>query len=110
MDALSLPWEELDAYAFPPVSLLGKVVTKILHQDCRRVILNFPMMAQNALVLGPGQSVSADSSLPAPGGESVDTAVSQSPHRDLPGLNLHAWFIEPVAYRHKGSLMKWQHE
>ena len=29
MDALSMLWEDLEAYAFPPVSLLGKVVTKV---------------------------------------------------------------------------------
>ena len=36
--ALSLPWEDLDPYAFPPVAILGKVVGKLQH----------------ALVLGPG--------------------------------------------------------
>ena len=26
VDALSLPWEDLDVYAFPPTAILGKVV------------------------------------------------------------------------------------
>ena len=70
-----------------------------------------PGMAQHALVLGPGQSVSADSSLPAPGGESVVKAVQlMSTHKDPPGLNLHTWLLEPLAYRCKGSLKKWQHK
>ena len=30
VDALTLPWEDLDAYAFPPTAILGKVVEKIL--------------------------------------------------------------------------------
>ena len=29
VDALSLPWEDLDAYAFPPAAILGKVVEKL---------------------------------------------------------------------------------
>ena len=36
VDALSLNWENMDAYAFPPVSLLGKVVSKILDQGVHR--------------------------------------------------------------------------
>ena len=41
-DALSLPWEELDAYAFPPVSLLRHLVSKVVDQGCRRMILIAP--------------------------------------------------------------------
>ena len=29
VDALSLSWEDLDPYAFPPVAILGKVVEKL---------------------------------------------------------------------------------
>ena len=29
VDALSLPWEDLDAYAFPPATILDKVVEKL---------------------------------------------------------------------------------
>ena len=32
LDALSLPWEDLDPYGFPPVAILGKLVPKL--QDC----------------------------------------------------------------------------
>ena len=39
VDALSLNWENLDAYAFPPVSFLGKVV---LDQGVRRLVLIAP--------------------------------------------------------------------
>ena len=42
VDALSLSWESLDAYAFPPVSLMGKVVSKILDQGVRRLVLIAP--------------------------------------------------------------------
>ena len=42
VDALSLSWEHLNAYAFPPVSLLPQVVSKIRDQGCHRMILIAP--------------------------------------------------------------------
>ena len=42
VDALTLPWEDLDAYAFPPTAILGKVVEKILDSPCQRLILIAP--------------------------------------------------------------------
>ena len=41
VDALSLPWEDLDAYAFPPAAILGKVV-KLQDSPCKRIILIAP--------------------------------------------------------------------
>ena len=42
VDALSVPWQGLDAYVFPPVALLGKVVSKLMDQGFHRVILIAP--------------------------------------------------------------------
>ena len=42
VDALSLPWEDLDPYAFPPVAILGKVVEKLQDCPCNRFILIAP--------------------------------------------------------------------
>ena len=42
VDALSLSWENLDAYAFPPISLLNQVISKVMDQGCRRMILIAP--------------------------------------------------------------------
>ena len=42
VDALSVPWQDLDAYVFPPVALLGKVVSKLMDQGFNRVILIAP--------------------------------------------------------------------
>ena len=39
VDALSLLWEDLDVYAFPPVAILGKVVEKLQDHPCHRIIL-----------------------------------------------------------------------
>ena len=42
VDALTLPWEDLDAYAFPPTAILGKVVEKLLGSPCKRIIMIAP--------------------------------------------------------------------
>ena len=42
VDALSLSWENLDVYAFPPVSLLNQVVSKMVDQGFLRMILVAP--------------------------------------------------------------------
>ena len=42
VDALSLPWESLEVYAFPPVSLLSQVISKVVDQGCLRMILIAP--------------------------------------------------------------------
>ena len=109
MDALSLNWEELDAYTFPPLSLLGKLVTKILDQGFRRLILIAPGCPEMPWFWDlVNMSVQVPLSLPQV--ENLLTQpFSQCPHRDFLGLNLHAWLLEPLAYRHKDSLMRWEH-
>ena len=42
VDALSLQWEDLDAYAFPPAAILVKVVEKLQDSPCKRIILIAP--------------------------------------------------------------------
>ena len=39
VDALSLSWEDLEAYAFPPTAILGKVVEKLQDSPYRRLII-----------------------------------------------------------------------
>ena len=42
-DTHSLPWQDLDEYAFPPAAILGKVVEKFQDYLCKRIILNDPV-------------------------------------------------------------------
>ena len=42
VDALSLSWEDLDLYAFPPVPLLTNVLTKALGYQYKRMIIVAP--------------------------------------------------------------------
>ena len=37
-----LSWEDLDAYAFPPAAILGKVVEKLQDSPCKRIIVIAP--------------------------------------------------------------------
>ena len=48
VDTLSLSWENLDPYAFPPAAILGKVVEKLQDHLCNRIMLTSsqaPLMA-----------------------------------------------------------------
>ena len=56
----------------------------------------------SALLLGPGQSFVSDSLVTQP--------FSDLLHRNLNNLNLHAWLLEPLSFRNKGSLTKWPQE
>ena len=51
VDALTVFWEDMDLYAFPPVSFLGKVISKLSDHLCKGVILIAPVWP-NANVLG----------------------------------------------------------
>ena len=77
-DALSLPWEDLDAYAFPPASILGSggevagLLMQNNHSDC-------PGVAQHALVLAPSDHVQSDPTEPAFLAQPVNTALQSDP-------------------------------
>ena len=75
VDALTLPWEDLDAYAFPPTAILGEVTrlpVQETHSDC-------PGVAQHALVLGLGDHVQPGPSKPAQPTQPADTALQSDP-------------------------------
>ena len=38
VEALSLSWEDLDPYAFPPIAIFGKVLMKLQDYPFRRII------------------------------------------------------------------------
>ena len=110
VDALSLSWENLDAYAFPPVSLLNQVISKVMDQGCSRMILiapGWPNMPWFWDLIS--LSIQIPFSLPLQR-NLVTQPFNGLLHRNLSNLNLHAWLLEPLPSRNKGSLMKWQQE
>ena len=104
VDALSLSWEDLDPYAFPPAAILGKVVEKLQDYPCNRIILiapgwpNMPWFWD--LVAMSSQIPLCLPSLP----NLVSQPFNQVLHRNLSNLNLHAWLLEPQQSRSKASL------
>ena len=38
-DALSIPWTGMFAYAFPPISLISRVITKVEQENCRVLLI-----------------------------------------------------------------------
>ena len=79
VDALSQPGEDLDAYAFLPVALLGKVVEKLLGLPMQKNNPDCPEVAKHALVLGPSVHVQPDPTEPAQSAQSVGTALQSDP-------------------------------
>ena len=89
VDALSLSWEDLDPYAFPPAAILGKVVEKVQDYPCNRIILiapgwpNMPWFWD--LVAMSSQIPLCLPSIP----NLVSQPFNQVLHRNLSNLNLH---------------------
>ena len=110
VDALSLSWEDLDPYAFPPAAILGKVVEKLQDYPCNRIILiapgwpNMPWFWD--LVAMSSQIPLCLPNIP----NLVSQPFNQVLHRNLSNLNLHAWLLEPQQSRSKASLRQWQHK
>ena len=87
VDALSLPWEDLDAYAFPPVAILGKVVEKLQDTPCKRFILIVPGWP-NMPWFWDLVSMSSQIPLCLPNLPNLLTQpFNQNPHRNLTNLN-----------------------
>ena len=106
----SLLWEDLDSYALPPVAILGKVVEKLQDYPCSRIILIAPGWANMPwfwhLVTMSSQIPLCLTNLP----NLLIQPFSQTTHRNLSKINLHAWLLEPQQSKSRASLRQWQHE
>ena len=110
VDALTLSWENLDPYAFPPAAILGKVVEKLQDYPFRRIILIAPGWP-NMPWFWDLMTMSSQIQLSLPYLPNLLTQpFNQTPHRNLSNLNLHAWLLEPQQSRSRASLRQWQHE
>ena len=110
VDALTLPWEDLDAYAFPPTAILGKVVEKLLDSRYQSIILIAPGWP-NMPWFWDLVAMSSQIPLSLPNRPNLLTQpFNQIPHRNLTNLNLHAWLLEPQQLRSRDSLRQWQQE
>ena len=110
VDALSLPWCNLNVYAFPPVSLLSQVTSKLVNQGFHRMILIAPGWPNMPWFW---DLISLSSQIPF--SLPLERNLLTQPfngllHRNLNHLNLHAWLLEPLPSGDKGSLRRWQQE
>ena len=88
IDAFSMNWNHIHAYAFPPTILISSVLNKIRQSQCK-IVLIAPLWPQQAWFSEVLQLlVSAPVRLPL-----VPNLLSQGKlqHQNLPALNLHAW-------------------
>ena len=105
--ALSLSWEDLDLYAFPPAATLGKVVEKLQDYPFKRIIL----IAQGwPSISWFWDLVAMSSQIPFSLPNLLMYPFNQTPHKYLSNLNLHAWLLGPQQSRSVASLRQWQHE
>ena len=110
VDALSVSWEDLDTYAFPPTAILGKVVEKLQDSPYRRLIIIAPGWP-NMTWFWDLVEMSSRIPLLLPQMPNLLTQpFNQTPHRSLTNLNLHAWLLEPQLSRSRVSLRQWQQE
>ena len=100
VDTLSLPWEDLDPYPFPPVAILDEVVEKLQDYPCSRIVLIEPRVAKHALVLRSSDHLQSDPSLP----NLLTQPFNQTLYRNLSNLNIHPWLLEPRLSRSRASL------
>ena len=110
IDALSLPWGDLDAYAFPPTAILGKVVEKLQDCPCKRLILIAPGWPNMTWFWDLVEMSSQIPLLLPQMPDLLTQPFNQTPHRSLSNLNLHAWLLEPHLSKNKGSLRQCQQE
>ena len=97
-------------YAFPLAAILGKVVEKLQDYPCNRIIPIAPGWP-NIPWFWDLVAMSSQIPLCLPNlANLVTQPFSQTLHRNLSNLNLHAWPLEPQQPRSRASLSQWQHE
>ena len=107
VSALSLPWEDLDPYAFPPAAILGKVVEKLQDYPCRGIILIEPGWPNMPWFW---DVVAMSSQIPLSLLYLLTQPFNQIRHRNVSNVNLHVWLLEPQQSRCRASLKQWQHK
>ena len=110
VDALSLQWDQLEAYAFPTVSLIPQLISELRDQGCHSMILIVPGWPNMPWFWDlVNLSVQIPFRLPQTP-DLVTQPFNRLPHRNLTNLNLDVWLLESLPSRNTGSLMKWQHK
>lgn len=92
-DALSISWEQMDIYAFPPHQILPKVLEKLWKTEKCRMILVAPKW-KNQLWFPDLIKMANPNPLPLPHWPTLLKQPQSSIFHSQPGLlNLHAWML-----------------
>ena len=102
-DTVSLPWEDLDPYAFPLVAILGK-----WWRSCRTTHAGESLCFQVAQHAWFWDLLIMSSQIPWYLFNLLSQPFNQTPHRNLSKLDLHTWLLEPQQSRSRASLRQWQ--
>ena len=86
IDAFSMNWNNLHAYAFPPTMLISPVLNRIRPSQCR-IVLIAPLWP----VLRGTTTACLSSSSSSTFSKTINTSKGKFQHQNLPALNLHAW-------------------
>ena len=109
VDALSIPWQNLNGYAFCPVAILPQLVQKMWSYPCQMIVLapGWPGMPWfwdliDLSTKPPLQLPLWDQLLCQPHNGRL--------HRNLSYLNLHAWHLDSTRDGQVGLSQKWKFE
>ena len=100
VDALSLPWEDLDAYWWQSGGEAAGLSKQENHSDCSRV-------AQHAFALGPSGHIEPDPCV-CPICPTCKHNIQADSPEESP--NLYVWLLEPQLSRSRTALRQWQQE
>ena len=97
-----------DPYLFPLTALLGKVVSNIRNNPCKRTIViapDWPKMPWFWDLVEMSTEVPLCLPLYP---DLLTQPFNQVPHNSLDNLNPHAWLLEPLMPENKAFLRQWR--
>ena len=107
VDALSLNWQSLYGYAYPPTSILTLVLAKIAASTCR-IILIAPAWPDKAWFPDLLDLLMDDPRVLPPRPDLLKQPRSDIFHKNPSSLNLHAWLLSSNPSERKDFLLRCQ--
>ena len=103
-DALLQPWDNLQAYAFPPIAIIRRVLVKLRSSKNCELTLIAPFWPQREWFLDLLELLS---DVPITLSSRKDLLRQPHFHRNLPMLQLTAWRLSSDSPVRRASLLRW---